>query len=69
MAKQFTFWYSETYTYKAWFEAESIEEARELLDQVWNSDLDMEEDLPKFGNKDKNFELDIDMVSLEEVED
>ena len=69
MAKQFTFWYSEPYTYKAWFEADSIEEARELLDQVYTADLDMEEDLPKFGNKDKDFTLDIDMVSLEEVED
>lgn len=69
MAKTFTFWYSETYTYKAWFEAESIEEARELLDQVWNSDLGMEGDLPKFGNKDKNFELEIATETLEEVED
>ena len=69
MAKTFTFWYSETVTYKGWFEAESIEQARELLEQVMSADIDMEADLPKFGFKDKGFELEIDLGTIEEIEE
>lgn len=64
---RYTVWYSETYTYKAWFEAESKEHAQELLEQVRGSEIDVEE-LPEFGNKDKNYELDIAVETLEEVE-
>ncbi len=66
MAK-YTVWYSETYTYKAWFEADSMEHAQELLGQVRDSEIEVEE-LPEFGNKDKNYELDVAVESLEEVE-
>ncbi len=66
MAK-YTVWYSETYTYKAWFEADSKEHAQELLEQVRGSEIEVEE-LPEFGNKDKNYELDVAVETLEEVE-
>lgn len=64
---RYTVWYSETYTYKAWFEADSKEHAQELLEQVRDSEIDVEE-LPEFGNKDKNYELDVAVETLEEVE-
>lgn len=64
---RYTVWYSETYTYKAWFEADSKEHAQELLGQVRDSEIDVEE-LPEFGNKDKNYELDVAVETLEEVE-
>lgn len=64
--KEFTFWYSETYTYKGWFVAESEEQARELLSEVQDGELDMST-LAKFGFKDKAYELEIDSASLEDV--
>ncbi len=64
---RYTVWYSETYTYKAWFEADSKEHAQELLEQVRDSEIEVEE-LPEFGNKDKNYELDVAVETLEEVE-
>lgn len=65
--KQFTFWYSETYTYKGWFEAESEEQARTFLSRVEDAEWEMS-DLPEFGFKDKGYELEIDLGTVEEVE-
>jgi hypothetical protein len=54
----FEFWYDETYTYKAWIEADSQEEADEFINQVEMSELEIT-DLPKFVNKDKGYTLTI----------
>lgn len=57
----FEFWYDETYTFKAWFEADSQEEADLLIEQVQEGELEIDE-LPKFVNKDKGYELAIGAV-------
>lgn len=62
----FTFWYSETYTYKTWFEADNEEHARELLRQVEDGELSVEE-LPQEGSKDKGYEMEIAYETLEEI--
>ena len=62
MAK-FEFWYSETYDYKGWFEADSQEEADRLLDLVNEGELDITE-LAKFGNKDKGYTLETGKADL-----
>ncbi len=62
----YTVWYSETYTYKAWFDADSLEHAKELLGQA-QEDCSLDS-LPEFGFKDKNYELDVADETLEEVE-
>lgn len=61
----YEFWYDETYTHKAWIEADSQEEADELINRVEESEIEIV-DLPKFRNKDKNYTLTIGM--LQEVE-
>jgi hypothetical protein len=63
----FEFWYSETYTYKAWFSAGSKEQAIEILEAVQEGSLDLESDLTAFGRKDKGYELDLDPQSIEEI--
>lgn len=59
--KTFEFWYDETYTYKAWIEADSQEEADLLIEQVEEGELEIT-DLPKFQNKDKGYTLTIGML-------
>lgn len=59
--KTFEFWYDETYTYKAWIEADSQEEADELINQVEMSEMEIT-DLPKFQNKDKGYTLTVGML-------
>lgn len=54
--KRYEFWYDETYTYKAWIEADSAEEASELVNQVEFGELDINA-LPAFVNKDKGYTL------------
>lgn len=58
MAKQYTFWYDEIYTYKAWFEAKDDAEAQRLYDKVFMGEMDIE-DLPGFGKKDKEYQVDL----------
>jgi hypothetical protein len=58
---EYEFWYNEEYTYKAWFTAETKEEAERLMSLVDTGELDIE-DLPKFGKKDKNYEINIDPI-------
>lgn len=62
----FEIWYSETYTYKAWFNADDKEAALAMLEQVRDGEADLEE-LPNFGNKDKGYELELDIASVEEL--
>jgi hypothetical protein len=60
----YEFWYDETYTYKAWIEADSQEEADALIEQVEGGELEIT-DLPKFQNKDKGYELTIGALMKE----
>lgn len=53
---KYEFWYEESYTYKGWFEADNLEHANELLDQIRDGELELEE-LPNSGSKDKNYEF------------
>ena len=53
---KYEFWYEESYTYKGWFEADNLEHANELLDQMEAGELELEE-LPNSGSKDKNYEF------------
>jgi hypothetical protein len=62
----FEIWYSETYTYKAWFSADSKEQAIEMLEAVEQGET-LLEDLTGFGHKDKGYELDIEPLSVEEI--
>lgn len=62
----FEIWYSESTTYKAWFEAESKEAAQKMLEDVREGDAQLEE-LPNFENRDKGYELDLDPNDVEEV--
>jgi hypothetical protein len=68
MAKTYTFWYDETYTYKAGFTAESLEEAQKLLAEVFEGETAIE-DLPGYWSKDKGYESDYAPETLEEYED
>jgi hypothetical protein len=62
----YEFWYDETNTFKAWFTADNEEQARELVSEVEDGNVDITE-LPDFQNKDKNYELRID--GLTEIEE
>jgi hypothetical protein len=57
----YEFWYDETNTYKAWITADSLEQAKELVNKVQDGNLEME-DLPGFENRSKAYELLIDTV-------
>jgi hypothetical protein len=62
MAK-FTF---ETYTYQVWFEADSLEQAEALLEQVEESEIEIT-DLPAFLSKDKGYAFEATTVSKESI--
>jgi hypothetical protein len=57
----YEFWYNETYTYKAWFTAEDKDQAIKMIESVEQGNLDIE-DLPEFGKKDKNYEIELDTI-------
>jgi hypothetical protein len=64
----YSVWYDEIYTYKAYIEADSVEHLNELLDKV-DVDCELElTELPKFFSKDKNYSLEIDRNTIEEVD-
>jgi hypothetical protein len=63
---EFEIWYSETYTYKGWFQAENKEQAIEMLEAVEQGET-LLDDLAGFGHKDKGYELDIEPLSVEEI--
>ena len=58
--------YSETNTYKAWFQAENKEQAIEMLEAVEQGEAELDE-LAGFGQKDKGYELDLEPLSVEEI--
>jgi hypothetical protein len=57
----YEFWYEENNTYKAWIIADSLEHAKELIDQVQEGEISLE-DLPDFANRSKAYELLIDTI-------
>jgi hypothetical protein len=67
MAKEYVFWYSDSATYKAGIEANSLEEAIELLDSVFQRGETALEDLPGFWNKHKDGEYDYSPETVEEI--
>ena len=70
---EFVFWYDETITYKAGFEADSREDALRQLEETFAyrpiSDPRFLEDLKEFWNKEKDFSKDFDPDTLEEIKE
>jgi hypothetical protein len=63
---EYVFWYTESTVKKGFFEADTLEEAREYLASVADGPMDLE-DLPSFSSKDKDYDLDINEETLKEV--
>jgi hypothetical protein len=61
----YSIWYSETYTNKGYFTANSRQEAIELLTKVDMGDMLMDE-LPNFAFKDKGYELELEPKTVKE---
>ena len=64
MEKVYTFWHNVEEAWKASFVADSLEHAQELLEMVENGDMNLV-DLPKYWEKNKGLDLQIDTNSLE----
>ena len=64
MEKVYTFWHNVEEAWKASFVADSLEHAQELLEMVENGDMNLV-DLPKYTEKNKGLDLNIDIDSLE----
>ena len=60
---RYAVWVDETITKKIYFDADSKEHAIELM----NDAGDWEEDLPSFNAKTKDYHLDADYSTLEEL--
>jgi hypothetical protein len=63
----FSFWYDESCTYKAWFTADSLEHAEELLRKVQEGEIILE-DLPEFFEKHKSGDVQVALDTLEVAE-
>ena len=64
--RTYVFWYSTEQVYKAWFTANSEEEAEELLDKLQKREISMD-DLPDFENSIKEENFDVATDTLEEM--
>jgi len=64
--KVYTVWFSETDTYKMSFQAESLEQAKDLLDKVDAGEIDSM-DLPQVDKVAKNYELEFALETLQEI--
>lgn len=62
--KEFTVWMSQTDTYKIFFEAETIQQAKELLEKVNEGEISFEE-LPNVTDKLKNVEIEVAIDTLD----
>jgi hypothetical protein len=62
---KYNFVMSETDTYRAYFEAENIDQAKELLVKVNTCEIDTT-DLPKFEKFGRDYEQEIAIDTLEE---
>ena len=63
---EYGFWYTDNATYKAGFKADSLEEAKALLESVFTTGQTVLEELPEFWQKHKNGEYDYSPETLEE---
>jgi hypothetical protein len=61
-------WYDETYTYKAWFTADSEEHARKLLNEIEEAEAEWDS-LKDFQSKDKGYQLEIELSTINEIEE
>lgn len=59
-------WYNEVETFKAYFEAETEEEARELMSNVENGIIDYT-DIEGWDSRGKDYHLDVDLDTLKPV--
>jgi len=66
--KTYVVWFSETETYKMYFQAENIEQAKDLLNKVQDGEIDTM-DLPEVDKKSKDYEVQISMETLQELGD
>lgn len=66
--KNYVVWIDETDTYKMFFQAENIEQAKELLAKVVSGEIDTT-DLPEMDKVGKNYELGVAMETLQELGD
>lgn len=68
---EFVFWYDETITYKAGFEADSLEDAKRQLDETFNSGLGLTDKshLTGYWSKLKGYEATYDPDTLEEIKE
>ena len=66
--REYTFWYSETDTYKAGFMAANDEEAKELLRKVFEAGELSLDDLPSAWSKSKAYETDYSPETLDSYE-
>jgi hypothetical protein len=67
--KQYTFWYSETDTYKAGFMAANDDEAKELLAKVFDTGELSLDDLPDAWSKSKSIETEYAPETLVSYDD
>lgn len=65
--KTFTFWYNVEEAWKASFEADSLEHAKELLAAAVEDGDVSEDTLPGFWSKNKGLDVSYDEDSLEEI--
>jgi hypothetical protein len=61
-------WYDETYTYKAWFTADSKKHAKELLRLVQDGQAEWDS-LDDFESKDKGYELQVELSTITDIEE
>lgn len=65
--EEYSFYYSEIVTHKAWIQAESIEDARIMLEQIQDGKLEISKVIDD-SSVLKNYELEIAVDSLQTVE-
>ena len=65
--QEYSFYYSEILTNKAWIQAESIEDARIMLEQIQDGKLEISKVIDD-SSVLKNYELEIAVDSLQTVE-
>jgi hypothetical protein len=65
MSNTYSFWYSEVFTHKGYFKADSLQEADEMLRMVNNGDIGLD-DLPAFKNKPESNEIITEPAELED---
>jgi hypothetical protein len=63
--KHYSVWYSETDVYKAYFQAENLEEAKKIIESVRNGETNFSE-LLGAETVSKEYEIEIDLDTLDE---